>query len=549
MEKEAFSIKVFTIKILNMNTQIKRVAFFTFFLFPLCLMAQNVGIGTSTPAALLHTNGTATGGGNVLFTGSFKQSNPGPPPATGAGTRMMWYPDKAAFRAGHIYPGVPTNWDQDNIGNFSVAMGDGTMAKGAGSVALGSGSRATETYSVALGGGRALNFNTFSMGYTSTAVGYGSTAIGESVNAEGEYSIAMGAYATASGNVSIAMGNGVRAAGISSVAIGNQLQAHGAFSTAMGRGNDANGYGSMVVGRFNDSILARETELDPGANTPLFIVGNGTGFNTRSNALVVRANGKVGIAANTPAYELSIGENNLGIGRPASGTMAFYTAANERMRISPNGAVGIGTNNPNTLLEVRSSNNPTIRISNSTVGAARLDLQRAGTGASAGFDWRVQNDAGLLVFSRSEDDLVTAPNFYQFSNARFRPVPDNALALGASDGRWTTVFATNGVINTSDARLKEEIKPVPYGLQTVMQMNPVSFQWKDNAAALANLGFLAQEMQQLVPETVHDPGDGNPLGMKYSELIPVLVKAIQDLKKENESYRERLERLEQKTNK
>jgi hypothetical protein len=352
-----------------MNTHFQRVVFIAFFLSPICLMAQNVGIGTATPAALLHVNGTATGGGNVLFTGSFKQNNPGPPPATGAGTRMMWYPDKAAFRVGLLTQG--SLWDQDNIGISSIAMGDNTLAKGFGSVALGSGSVATETYSVALGGGRALNFNTFSMGYTSTASGYGSTAIGESVNAEGEYSIAMGAYATAKGNASIAMGNGVIANGISSVAMGNQLQAHGAFSTAMGRGNDANGYGAMVVGRFNDSILARETELNPSSNTPLFIVGNGTGFNTRSNALVVRANGRVGIAANTPAYELSIGENTMGIGRPAAGTMAFYTSGFERMRLTSVGRVGIGTTDPSTQVEVRSSN-PTIRITHPSSGNPRL---------------------------------------------------------------------------------------------------------------------------------------------------------------------------------
>jgi hypothetical protein len=309
----------------------------------------------------------------------------------------------------------------------------------------------------------------------------------------------------------------------------------------MGIANHANGYGSMVVGRFNDSIIAAESALT--SNTPLFMVGNGNGFNARSNALVVRANGRVGIATNNPLYELALGEDNLGIGRPAAGSMAFYTNGFERMRLSPAGLVGIGTTNPSTLLEVRSGSNPTIRITHLSGGNPRLEFLRGG---AASADWRIHNSAGLLMLSRSADDLENVTDLYQFSENRFRPVPDNALALGAADGRWSVIFASNGTINTSDARLKAQIKPIGYGLKEVMQMNPVSYHWKENPSGPANLGFLAQDMQQIVPETVYDPGSEGPLGMKYSELIPVLVKAIQELKKENEQYRERLEKLERK---
>ena len=76
------------------------------------ILAQNrVGIGTTDPQAQLHVHGNQTGQGNVLFTGESKNSNPGPPPASGPGTRMMWYPDKGAFRAGRI---GGNQWDQNN---------------------------------------------------------------------------------------------------------------------------------------------------------------------------------------------------------------------------------------------------------------------------------------------------------------------------------------------------------------------------------------------------------------------------------------------------
>ena len=139
----------------------------------------NVGIGTTTPTALLHTLGTGTGGGNVLFVGSYKSTNPGDPPASGAGTRMMWYPDKAAFRAGTLF-GSPNsqNWDKDNIGYQSFATGFNTKANG--------------------------NYST-AFGLESNASGLASTAMGNGTAASGDYSTAMGNGSIASGNYSFAI--------------------------------------------------------------------------------------------------------------------------------------------------------------------------------------------------------------------------------------------------------------------------------------------------------------------------------------------------------
>ena len=63
------------------------------------LQAQNVGIGTSSPIARLHVADS-----NVLFTGpaSIPVTTTYYPPASGAGSRIMWYPQKAAFRVGFV---------------------------------------------------------------------------------------------------------------------------------------------------------------------------------------------------------------------------------------------------------------------------------------------------------------------------------------------------------------------------------------------------------------------------------------------------------------
>jgi hypothetical protein len=84
----------------------------------------NVGIGTNTPLASLHvadSNVVFTGPSSVPFTTTFS------PPVSGAGSRMMWYAAKGAFRVGSV---SSTQWDKDSIGIYSFAAGNNTKALG-----------------------------------------------------------------------------------------------------------------------------------------------------------------------------------------------------------------------------------------------------------------------------------------------------------------------------------------------------------------------------------------------------------------------------------
>src|SRR2546426_8468690 len=125
-------------------------------------------------------------------------------PVTGAGVRLMWYPRKAAFRAG----GVPgTQWDDANIGNYSVALGNGTMATASRSTALGQSTIASGDASTAMGfGSRAGGRFTTAIGNTTTASIDFSTAIGSNATASGFASTALGIRTTASGRHSTALG-------------------------------------------------------------------------------------------------------------------------------------------------------------------------------------------------------------------------------------------------------------------------------------------------------------------------------------------------------
>lgn len=76
----------------------------------------------------------------------------------------------------------------------------------------------------------------------------------------------------------------------------------------------------------------------------------------------------------------------------------------------------------------------------------------------------------------------------------------------------------------SDARLKENIKPMSAGLDMVRKLKPVSYNWKHDGSA--NLGFTAQHMAKVIPEAVH----ADPRGIKGIDPLPVLGVLAQALK-------------------
>jgi len=106
------------------------------------LLALLVGpAAAQTPAATIEDDG-----GTVVLESyadgalvAFGSIGTGTIPATGSGTRMMWHPAKAAFRAGEV---SGTQWDNSNVGQHSAAFGIDTRASGTAAVAMGSGTSA-----------------------------------------------------------------------------------------------------------------------------------------------------------------------------------------------------------------------------------------------------------------------------------------------------------------------------------------------------------------------------------------------------------------------
>ena len=157
-------------------------------------------------------------------------------PATGSGMRMMWYPAKAAFRAGGVNSPA---WDDANVGSFSIATGQNSIASGDTSISMGIGPVARGKYSVALGD-------------RTTANGDDSTALGHQTLAGGLYAFAAGDSNVANGQSSVALGNYAKATGAGAVALGSLVTADGAGSIAMGTSASSNGHDNVFV--YNDGF-------------------------------------------------------------------------------------------------------------------------------------------------------------------------------------------------------------------------------------------------------------------------------------------------------
>jgi hypothetical protein len=107
-------------------------------------------------------------------------------PFTGAGERLMWHPNKAAFRAGSI-GSAGTQWDDPSTGYYTWAGGYNTISLGLASLAMGYQSQAMGSYSNALG-------------YSANADGTGAVALGYRVTADADYSVAIGQRASTNGH-------------------------------------------------------------------------------------------------------------------------------------------------------------------------------------------------------------------------------------------------------------------------------------------------------------------------------------------------------------
>ncbi len=321
-----------------------------------------------------------------------------------------------------------------------------------------------------------IGLYSFASGYNTRAQGFGATAMGRDTEATNSYAFASGFFSNADGQYSTAMGFNTDALALGSTALGYSTDAEANYTFAAGYFAEAQAIYSVAI-------------------------GNAVRAQSYSSAAFGRYNEGGGSATSwvstDPIFEIGIGTG------PS-------TRANA-VTVRKNGNVGIGTSNPLERLHVANGN---LRI------------------------------GSLEEFSDGGSYLIQV-------NSALAPLSDGSRTLGSSSFRWSTVYATNGVIQTSDKRMKKNIKKLNYGLNEIMQLNPVSFNWIDDPDNNNRLGLIAQEILPIMPELVktheYQISEDDPekmelievenLGVNYSTLIPILIKAIQEQQEEIEELR------------
>ncbi|MEM8886801.1 MAG: tail fiber domain-containing protein [Bacteroidota bacterium] len=160
-------------------------------------------------------------------------------------------------------------------------------------------------------------------------------------------------------------------------------------------------------------------------------------------------------------------------------------------------------------------------------------------GVDISTDAPIQGQALLYDGTEWKPDTLSSLNIKVESD--ILPNTDDTYNLGNATLRFNTVFATVGTINTSDLREKEEIEDLSYGMKEIMQLRPVSFEWKDKRYGGRKLGLIAQEVNEVIDEVVvthktsFDPETGEMIreeldryGVFYADLLPVLIKGMQE---------------------
>jgi len=226
--------------------------------------------------------------------------------------------------------------------------------------------------------------------------------------------------------------------------------------------------------------------------------------------------------------------------------------------------VGIGVT-PSAKLEVKaasaSGTNLKLTQYNSTDGwtliaddnGGPLRFVRIGN-ALNGEAMRIDNGGNLLVGATSSGGTGWSmyPTGYAITNGSTSTFTHISFQTSSSQkGYIQTVGGTTNYNGSSDYRLKENVIPLPNALQTVAQLKPVKFNWKEDNSV--GYSFIAHELQEVVPQAVGGTKDevdknGKPVyqGVDPSKLVCFLTAAIQEQQAIIQSLTDRIEKLEAK---
>ena len=242
----------------------------------------------------------------------------------------------------------------------------------------------------------------------------------------------------------------------------------------------------------------------------------GSSASSPTNGVFIDNGGNIGISDTTPSYKLDV-----------NGTMSasrFYDRDNTSYYVNPYGTSNLRALNINFDY------------------GARLNLRSAGDTYSnsvySNFQqlWLTNSNAESIVFLTGTT-VGSATGRLTISNAGNVGIPSANAAYKLNV--IGTVYASGAAGALSDIRHKKNVQPVSDGMLDIIDnLRPVTYEWKDpsdSGMQGTQIGFIAQEVESVLPEIVLTQEDEDKTkGLKYNEFIPVLVKAMKELKGEND---------------
>ena len=284
------------------------------------------------------------------------------------------------------------------------------------------------------------------------------------------------------------------------------------------------------VWSYSDASLNKQASIYlTGTGGLLTQVGQTAGAEptTGTSAMLIDSSGNVGIGTTSAAGKFDVYSD--------TNSVARYHFRNGNAGTSAYSAIDLGNNlgSSQVTLALNSSTNTTYGGANSfniIVGNANITFNTNGSERM-----RILND-GRVIYNTTQTPYNNGQfgSGYGTSYWTFGSQAGTGTFLVQNGASAVGVYLVGGNTSwtgTSDGRLKNIVGPIENGLTKVLSMNPVKYTWKESEDNKEHLGFIAQEMEQIEPTVVSTESNGN-MGITYTEIIPVLVAAIQELKAE-----------------
>lgn len=529
----------------------------------------SVGIGTTAPQAALDVfDSWITPQNNVTTT-------------TSAATGISWHmPNPTAYG---IYR-TSGSWSSPNYQQLELQWQTGIVINGGSSYGL-SGT-VLQPSGGNVGIGTTVPANTLQIG---SMTGYSGNqfAIG---NGTGEFAIAYPSnnptfytnnnfvFMGSGGNGYVGIGTTAPIAGLD--VYSNASQAEYTYIRNMGGGG---AFTILALGNNNNTaqvqfILTASANNSYAGPNSLNINNNGgnIAFDINSSeAMRITTAGNVGIGSTAPQAPLDIqGQLSFSGNSGQSGSVNRIATQSNTGWMTINSPGGLYLNNMTTSTVSISSDGGATTVGGTLQTSGGVGIRNSPTGYSmwvgessgnntwtAIFNWPPPSDSsyGILVGNGSGySQFQNSSGYYiQLADSSWGAYSNgNMYAADFEDGAcgcWMSTVAA--ALGYSDSRLKINVGdlPVESGLNAIMKLHPVTFRWKDeekNRKEGLQIGFVAQEMQKVFPQVVQsDPhpvtiktakgGEKieNPETIKYQFLVAPLVKAVQQLKANNDNLR------------